>query len=44
MSFVMGLILGAMYVEIGDLGGPIVAHFTINLLNLAYIARTVLRA
>lgn len=44
MSFVMGLILGVMYVEVGDLGGPIVAHFTINLLNLAYIARTVLRA
>lgn len=44
MSFVMGLVLGVMYVEVGDLGGPIVAHFTINLLNLAYIARTVLRA
>jgi hypothetical protein len=24
----------------GDLGGPIVAHFTINFVNLRYITRT----
>jgi hypothetical protein len=30
--------------KLGDLGAPIVAHFTINLLNLNYIARTELRA
>jgi membrane protease YdiL (CAAX protease family) len=44
MSFIMGLIMGLMYLQLGDLGGPIVAHFTINLLNLNYIAKTELRA
>jgi membrane protease YdiL (CAAX protease family) len=43
MSFIVGLVLGGMYVKLGDLGGPIVAHFTINLLNLSYIAKTELR-
>jgi CAAX protease family protein len=44
MSFIMGLAMGAMYMTIGDLGAPVLAHFTINLLNLNYIAKTELRA
>jgi len=44
MSLVVGLVLGGMYLWLGDLGGPIVAHFTINLLNLHYIAKTELPA
>lgn len=44
MSFIMGLAMGLMFMKIGDLGAPIVAHFTINLLNLHYIAKTELRA
>ena len=44
MSFIVGLVMGQMYVSLGDLGGPMVAHFTINLINLNYIARTELRA
>jgi membrane protease YdiL (CAAX protease family) len=43
MSLIVGLVMGQMFVRLGDLGGPIVAHFTINLLNLNYIARTELR-
>ena len=44
MSFVFGLLMGWVYLSVGDLGCPIVAHFTINLLNLNYIAKTELRA
>jgi hypothetical protein len=44
MSFIMGLAMGLMFMKTGDLGAPIVAHFTINLLNLNYIAKTELRA
>jgi membrane protease YdiL (CAAX protease family) len=44
MSFILGLGLGAMFLWLGDLSGPIAAHFTINLLNLNYIAKTELRA
>ncbi|MDB4968378.1 MAG: Abortive infection protein [Myxococcales bacterium] len=44
MSFIMGLAMGLMFIKIGDLGAAIVAHFTINLLNLNYIAKTELRA
>ncbi len=43
MSFIIGLGMGSMYLWLGDLGGPIVCHFTINLLNLSYIAKTELR-
>jgi membrane protease YdiL (CAAX protease family) len=43
MSLIVGLVLGEMYLRLGDLGGPIVAHFTINLLNLNYISKTELR-
>jgi membrane protease YdiL (CAAX protease family) len=44
MSFIMGLVMGLMFMRLGDLGAPIVAHFTINLLNLNYIAKHELRA
>jgi membrane protease YdiL (CAAX protease family) len=44
MSFIVGLVMGLMYLHLHDLGGPIVAHFTINLLNLNYIAKTELGA
>ena len=44
MSFIMGLAMGLMFMKLGDLGAPIAAHFTINLLNLNYIAKHELRA
>jgi membrane protease YdiL (CAAX protease family) len=44
MSFVMGIALGLMFMKMGDLGAPMAAHFTINFLNLNYIAKTELRA
>lgn len=44
MSFIVGLVLGLFYQGLGDLGGPIAAHFTINVLNLGHIARTKLEA
>ena len=43
MSFILGLAMGVMFIGLGDLSGPIAAHFTINLLNLDYIAKTELR-
>jgi membrane protease YdiL (CAAX protease family) len=44
MSFILGLAMGIMFINLGDLGGPIAAHFTINLINLHYIAKTELPA
>jgi membrane protease YdiL (CAAX protease family) len=44
MSFIMGVAMGLMHMKLGNLGAPIVAHFTINLLNLNYIAKHELRA
>ncbi len=44
MSFGVGLLLALMFVGLGDLGGPIVCHFTINLINLSFIAKTELPA
>jgi membrane protease YdiL (CAAX protease family) len=38
-SLAIALVFGALYQLTGDLGGPIVAHFAINYLNLGYIAR-----
>lgn len=38
-AFVLGLLFGRVFEFTGDLGAPIVAHFTINYLNLRYIAR-----
>ena len=43
-ALVMGLVFGALVELTGDLGAPIVAHFTINFLNLHYIARVELPA
>ena len=43
-AFVMGLCFGLLFQWTGDLGGPIVAHFTINFLNLHYISRVELPA
>jgi membrane protease YdiL (CAAX protease family) len=44
MSLGVGLGFGLLARWLGDLSAPIVAHFTINLLNLSYISRTELRA
>lgn len=38
-SFVLGLALGLMTELTGNLGAAVAAHFTINLLNMAYITR-----
>ena len=38
-AFAVGLAFGFMFLQMGDLGGPIAAHFTINFLNLGYIQR-----
>lgn len=38
-AFVLGVGFGYMFEWTGDLGGPIVAHFTINYLNLHFISR-----
>ncbi|MCB9559802.1 MAG: CPBP family intramembrane metalloprotease [Kofleriaceae bacterium] len=38
-AFVLGVALGYVAVATDNLGAPIVAHFTINLLNLRYIVR-----
>ncbi|HKA87600.1 MAG TPA: CPBP family intramembrane glutamic endopeptidase [Haliangiales bacterium] len=38
-AFAMGLVFGEMFNIVGDLIGPIVAHFTINYLNINYITR-----
>jgi membrane protease YdiL (CAAX protease family) len=39
MSFILGLGMGAMFVHLGDLSGPIAAHFVINFFNLHYISK-----
>jgi membrane protease YdiL (CAAX protease family) len=44
MSFIMGIAMGLLHMKLGNLGAPIVAHFTINFLNLSYITKTELRA
>ncbi|MBI4512450.1 MAG: CPBP family intramembrane metalloprotease [Deltaproteobacteria bacterium] len=38
-AFLAGLLFGQLFLWLGDLGAPIVAHFTINYLNLNYIVR-----
>ncbi len=38
-SLVVGFALGGLFLGFGDLGAPIAAHFTINLLNLRHISR-----
>lgn len=37
-SFVAGLVFGQLFLWSGDLSGPVVAHFTVNALNLRYLA------
>lgn len=43
-AFALGIVFGYLFSWTGDLGGPIVAHFTINYLNLQYIVRNDLTA
>ncbi len=38
-ALVMGLVFGGLVTLTGDLGGAIAAHFTINFMNLHFIAR-----
>jgi membrane protease YdiL (CAAX protease family) len=38
-AFALGLVFGWLFQMTGDLGGPIVAHFAINYMNLHFIAR-----
>jgi uncharacterized protein len=42
-SFVAGLAFGELFLFTGDLTGPVVAHFTVNFLNLRHVARYELR-
>ena len=42
-SLVAGLVFGQLFLWAGDLGGPVVAHFTVNALNLRYLATTDLK-
>jgi uncharacterized protein len=42
-SLVAGLVFGQLFLWTGDLAGPVVAHFTVNALNLRYLATTDLR-
>jgi uncharacterized protein len=43
-AFVLGVTFGYVFEWTGDLGAPIVAHFTINYLNLHFISRVALPA
>lgn len=42
-SFVVGLIFGQLFLWSGDLTGAVVAHFTVNFLNLRHLAQHDLR-
>lgn len=42
-SLVAGLVFGQLFLWSGDLSGPVVAHFTVNALNLRYLAVTDLK-
>jgi uncharacterized protein len=42
-SLLAGLVFGQLFLWSGDLGGPVVAHFTVNVLNLRYLAATDLK-
>lgn len=42
-SFVAGMVFGQLFLWAGDLSGPVVAHVTINALNLRYLSNTDLR-
>ena len=43
-SLGVGLLLGSVYVGMGDLIGPIAIHFTVNFLNLQDIVRRQMEA
>jgi uncharacterized protein len=42
-SLVAGVVFGQLFLWTGDLSGPVVAHFTVNALNLRYLSSTDLR-
>ena len=42
-SFVAGLVFGKLFLWTGDLTGAVVAHFTVNFLNLRHVAQYELR-
>jgi membrane protease YdiL (CAAX protease family) len=42
-SFVAGLMFGQLFLWSGDLTGAVIAHFTVNFLNLRYLAAHELR-
>jgi uncharacterized protein len=42
-SFVAGLMFGQLFLWCGDLTGAVVAHFTVNFLNLRHLSRYELR-
>ena len=42
-SFVAGVVFGQLFLWTGDLSGPVVAHFTVNALNLRYLSNTDLK-
>jgi membrane protease YdiL (CAAX protease family) len=42
-SFIAGMMFGQLFLWAGDLSGPVVAHFTVNALNLRYLSNTDLR-
>lgn len=42
-SLVAGLVFGQLFLWTGDLSGPVVAHFTVNALNLRYLSSTDLK-
>src|SRR5439155_26667986 len=42
-SLIAGLMFGQLFLWSGDLTGPVVAHFTVNFLNLRYLAANDLR-
>ena len=42
-SFVAGVVFGQLFLWTGDLSGPVVAHFSVNALNLRYLSNTDLK-
>lgn len=42
-SFVAGVLFSGLYLWAGDLTGPVLAHFTVNFLNLRHVAHYELR-
>jgi membrane protease YdiL (CAAX protease family) len=43
-ALALGMLFGFLFNGLGDLGAPVVAHFTINYLNIEFILRTELPA